>query len=68
MKVAYICDCKQECCESSGCCMNGGPCQHTFDISHAKNFEETPIIIGNGLFEEIPSGRDGEAHYWEKPL
>ena len=69
MKVAYICDCKQECCESSGCCKNGGPCMHTRDVTHAKNFEETPIIIGNCMFEEItPDGKNGEVCYMEKPL
>lgn len=69
MKVAYICDCEMECKESSGCCKNGGPCMHTRDVTHAKNFEETPIIIGNCLFEEItPDGKNGEVCYMEKPV
>lgn len=69
MKVAYICDCTMDCCKSSGCCKNGGPCMHTRDITHAKNFEETPIIIGNCLFEEItPDGKNGEVCYMEKPV
>lgn len=66
MKVAYICDCKKKCCTTIGCCIN---CQHTSDITHAKNFEETPIIIGNDRFEDVtPDGKNGEVHYMEKPI
>jgi hypothetical protein len=69
MKVAYICDCEMDCKTSCGCCINGGPCQHTTDIRHAKNFEETPIIIGNDKFEDVtPDDMKGEVHYMERPV
>lgn len=66
MRVAYICDCKMSCSKSSGCCINKGPCRHTFDINHAKNFEETPIVIGNDKFVNVtPGDGTGEAAYIE---
>lgn len=66
MKVAYICDCKKECNTSCGCCINKGPCSHTTDIKHAKNFTETPIIIGNDRFIDVSTGDGtGEAYYEE---
>ena len=47
--VAYICDTHNEKCYSSGQC-ESGYCTHTFDISHAKNFNEF-----SGTYWEIPS-------------
>lgn len=34
--ITYPCDCKRDCCTSSGCCINGGECHRTIEISHIK--------------------------------
>ena len=66
MRVAYICDCKKDCSKSCGCCVNKGPCSHTCDIEHAKNFTETPIVIGDDRFVDVtPGDGTGEAYYEE---
>lgn len=38
-KVLYLCDGRKDCeKEPWKCYTNGGPCYHTDDIAHAKNF------------------------------
>jgi hypothetical protein len=65
MTIAYICDCKAKCCDKQGCIKNGGPCSHTFDIMHSKNFNEVPIVDDNPSFNKLSSS-DGEVEYFEK--
>lgn len=39
IKPFYLCDGKVEsCCKKEGCYRNGGPCDYTSDVSHARNF------------------------------
>lgn len=65
MKVAYICNCKAECNNSSGCILNGGGCSHTTDISFAKNYSETPLVSEDSNFINLSNGYN-EAHYFEE--
>lgn len=65
MKIAYICDCKDKCCKSMFCIVNGGPCSHTLNINHAKNYTETPIITENSKFVKI-SDDYSELKYFEE--
>ena len=39
-KPIYICDGRKWCGSTEGCYLNGGPCSHTKELSHAKNFIE----------------------------
>ena len=39
-KPVYICDGKLWCRSTEDCYMNGGSCNHTKQIEHAKNFRE----------------------------
>ena len=39
-KTIYICDGRKWCGSTEGCYLNGGPCSHTKELSHAKNFIE----------------------------
>jgi hypothetical protein len=36
--ILYLCD--RSACDTFGCVRDDGPCKHTVDISHAKNFEK----------------------------
>ena len=39
MDILYLCDGHiEKCRNSNNCFYNGGQCEHTFDINHAKNF------------------------------
>ena len=65
MKVAYICNCKRFCTNSTGCILNGGPCSHTVDINYAKNYTETPLLTEDKNFINLSNGYN-EAYYYEE--
>lgn len=50
-KVFYLCDGEVENCKKTMCYKNGGNCNYTTDISHAKNFHKTdapyPVFYEN---------------------
>lgn len=51
-KTFYLCDGKKEDCKKSDCHINGGRCNHTSDIRHARNFQKR--------------SKAENASYWEK--
>lgn len=57
MKIAYLCDQKDYCSVEAGCAKNGGPCEHTCNIEHAKNF----------FYESSEKSHDGEDRAMEDP-
>lgn len=58
-KVFYLCDGEVEKCKKTRCYKNGGDCNYTTNISHAKNFHKTdapyPVFYEN---EAVPGKPD----------
>lgn len=62
-KVLYLCDGKVEDCDKAWCFTTQGPCTHTSDIRHARNFEDVSetkgLPEGSVFFEKRQDERKG---------
>lgn len=50
--IFYLCDGEKEDCKKRSCYKNGGECEHTKDIKHARNFEKKRPEIEQSSFWE----------------
>lgn len=47
VSVLYLCDGKVEGCDKAWCFTSQGPCEHTRDVRHARNFSDLGLDVGN---------------------
>lgn len=61
-RVFYLCDGKKEDCKRTNCYKDGGECEHTEDIEHAKNFHRDGIDSEKSSFFEKDNHKKKEIY------
>ncbi len=66
--VLYLCDGKAEDCSKAWCFTSQGPCMHTRDVRHARNFSVIENDGGLNAYMEEPSGKEHHVGFGKSPV